>query len=145
MRGYSSMQQSGPVLHDLSTTVVPMDHFAAIQRTQGRLATKKECCLLRSVLGLWAAAVVTISPGCNHKEGRVTLAALCGPWLPMVFPVQAAELPNVLEAEVLFLAPAIIAHGFEHSQTPSIYFFLSIIWMGGRILRSLLPSLWCLD
>lgn len=58
--------------------------------------------------------------GCSHKEGRVTPAALCVSWLPMVFPVQAAELPSGLEAEVLFLAPSFTDHGFMCSQTLSI-------------------------
>lgn len=48
------MQQSGPVLHDLRTTVVPMDHCAAVQRTvegatDPRVACHKEGVLSREV------------------------------------------------------------------------------------------------
>lgn len=119
LRGYYCVQQSGPVLRDLRTTVVPIDHLAAVQRTQGWLDTRNECCLLRGS-GTWAAAVVNISPGvvAIKREGDpgcpLCVLAAHGP------PCPAAELPSGVEADVLFLAPSFTVHGFECSQAPSI-------------------------
>lgn len=71
--------------------------------------------------------------GCSPKEGRGAPGCRLCLWLP----VEAAELPRAaLEAEVLFLAPSFIVHGFECSQTASIQCF-PLYNMEGCVCRAL--------
>lgn len=128
--------RNGPVLCGLRATVVPMDCFAAAQRTGEGAAGPRVACrlgrstLLRSILELRACAVLTISSGSvAFKRKRLPCLPSGYPWLPVCPCSSLSRLQSCrcwekssvgVGGRDPFLAPSFIVHGFECSQTVSI-------------------------